>query len=336
MADRDRVRRAIAHRPVYPVPYRLKFAAGVAERVQETLGLPDADRSLGNALVHLKMAQQPVTAGATADGGQPDEWGCVWHTDRDGGPYVTGHPLANGGVDAFTPPDPDWPLRFRGMAQQAETESDRFILFSLEWSLFERAHFLRGMEQFLVDMLLEPDLAHALLDRILGFNLAVIERACQLPIDGIIFGDDYGTQRGLLMSPALWRQFIGPNLKRLVDVAHRYGARFMLHCCGSIRALLPDMIDAGLDAVNPVQISTAGMEAGGLKRDFGRDIVLWGGGCDTQTVLRSGTPREVRAHVKAQVDALAPGGGFVFQQVHNILAGIPPENISAMFDSVRA
>jgi uroporphyrinogen decarboxylase len=110
----------------------------------------------------------------------------------------------------------------------------------------------------------------------------------------------------------------------------------MLHCCGSIRSLLPDLIDAGLDAVNPVQVSTAGMEAEGLKRDFGRDIVLWGGGCDTQTVLRSGTPAEVRAHVRRQVNALAPDGGFVFQQVHNILAGIPPANIVAMFDSVRS
>jgi uroporphyrinogen decarboxylase len=111
--------------------------------------------------------------------------------------------------------------------------------------------------------------------------------------------------------------------------------RVMLHCCGSVRALLPDLIDAGLDAMNPVQISTSGIEAGGLKRDFGKDIVLWGGGCDTQTVLRSGTAQQVRDHVRRQVDVLAPGG-FIFQQVHNVLAGVPPENIVAMFDAVRA
>jgi uroporphyrinogen decarboxylase len=109
----------------------------------------------------------------------------------------------------------------------------------------------------------------------------------------------------------------------------------MLHSCGSIRALLPDLIDAGLDAMNPVQISTSGMEAAGLKRDFGRDIVMWGGGCDTQNILRSATPSEVRDHVRRQVDTLAPDGGFVFQQVHNILAGVPPANIVAMFDAVR-
>jgi uroporphyrinogen decarboxylase len=116
----------------------------------------------------------------------------------------------------------------------------------------------------------------------------------------------------------------------------RPALRVMLHSCGSIRSLLPDLIEAGLDAVNPVQISTSGMEAEGLKRDFGRDIVLWGGGCDTQSILRSATPAEVRDHVRRQVDALAPDGGFVFQQVHNILAGVPPANIVAMFDAVRS
>jgi uroporphyrinogen decarboxylase len=109
----------------------------------------------------------------------------------------------------------------------------------------------------------------------------------------------------------------------------------MLHSCGGIRELLPDLIEAGLEAVNPVQITCAGMDAAGLKRDFGRDIVLWGGGCDTRSVLRTGTPAEVRDHVRRQVGILAPGGGFVFQQVHNILAGVPPANVVAMFDAAR-
>jgi uroporphyrinogen decarboxylase len=112
--------------------------------------------------------------------------------------------------------------------------------------------------------------------------------------------------------------------------------RVLLHCCGSVRPLLPDLIEAGIDAMNPVQISTEGMEAKGLKRDFGRDMVFWGGGCDTQTVLRTGSPEQVRAHVREQVRDFAPGGGFVFQQVHNILADVPPENVVAMFDAVRS
>jgi uroporphyrinogen decarboxylase len=100
--------------------------------------------------------------------------------------------------------------------------------------------------------------------------------------------------------------------------------------------LLPDLIDAGLDAINPVQITCAGMEAGGLKADFGKEITFWGGGCDTRTILPYGTPEEVRKHVMEQVAILSPGGGFVFQQVHNILANIPPQNILAMFDTLKS
>ena len=109
----------------------------------------------------------------------------------------------------------------------------------------------------------------------------------------------------------------------------------MLHCCGGIRPLLPDLIEAGLDAENPVQISCAGMDAGELKREFGDRFTFWGGGCDTRFVLSHGTPEEIRRHVREQIAILAPGGGFVFQQVHNILADVPPENIIAMFDAAN-
>jgi uroporphyrinogen decarboxylase len=109
----------------------------------------------------------------------------------------------------------------------------------------------------------------------------------------------------------------------------------MLHCCGAVRALLPDLIDAGLDAINPVQISCRGMDAAGLKRDFGSDLAFWGGGCDTQSVLPFASPEAVREHVSQQVRILAPGGGFVFQQVHNIQANVPPQNVLAMFGALR-
>jgi uroporphyrinogen decarboxylase len=109
----------------------------------------------------------------------------------------------------------------------------------------------------------------------------------------------------------------------------------MLHCCGGVRELLPDLIDAGLDAINPVQISCARMDAAELKAEFGKEMVFWGGGCDTQTILPNATPDAVRRHVKEQVRTLSPGGGFVFQQVHNILAYVPPANVVAMFEAIR-
>jgi uroporphyrinogen decarboxylase len=154
-------------------------------------------------------------------------------------------------------------------------------------------------------------------------------------IDVIVFGDDLGMQSGPQMSPAMYREFFKSRHARLWKRAKELApVKVMLHCCGGVRELLPDLIDAGLDAINPVQISCRGMEANGLKRDFGDRITFWGGGCDTREVLGRGTPRAIKDHVREQVRALHRGGGFVFQQVHNILADVPPQNIVAMFDAV--
>jgi uroporphyrinogen decarboxylase len=155
-------------------------------------------------------------------------------------------------------------------------------------------------------------------------------------IDIILFGDDLGMQTGPQMSPRMYRALFKPRHARLWKRAKELAdVKVMLHCCGAVRPLLPDLIDAGLDAINPVQISCAGMDAAVLKRDFGRDITFWGGGCDTQWTLGHASPGQVREHVKRQVDIMRPGGGFVFQQVHNVLANVPPQNVVAMLDAVN-
>jgi uroporphyrinogen decarboxylase len=155
-------------------------------------------------------------------------------------------------------------------------------------------------------------------------------------IDVINFGDDLGAQNCPQISPKMYREFFKPRHAMMWARAKQLAqVKVMLHCCGAVRPLLPDLIDAGLEAINPVQISCRGMDAEGLKREFGKDLVFWGGGCDTQHILPCGTPDEVREHVKSQVRIMAPGGGFVFQQVHNILANVPPENIIAMYEAVR-
>jgi len=133
----------------------------------------------------------------------------------------------------------------------------------------------------------------------------------------------------------MYREFFKPRHQRMWQRAKELAnVKVMLHSCGGLRELLPDLIDAGLDAVNPVQITCKGMEASGLKRDFGQQITFWGGGCDTRDILPHASPQEVRQHVRQQVNILRPGVGFVFQQVHNILADVPPENIIAMFEAV--
>ena len=241
--------------------------------------------------------------------------------------------------------------RLRAGAATLRASNARAVIGLFGGNLLETGQFLYRNDTFFMLLAGERARAEAFLDAVVKRHLENLETflaAVGDSIDVIVFGDDLGMQTGPQVSPAMYRQLFKPRHSLMWNMAKklapagrggdpsRPGLRVMLHCCGSIRALLPDLIDAGMDAVNPVQVSTAGMEARGLKRDFGRDIVLWGGGCDTQSVLLSGTPAEVRAHVRKQVDDLAPDGGFVFQQVHNILAGVPPANIVAMFDSVRS
>ena len=235
-------------------------------------------------------------------------------------------------------------------AARLRASTDRAIIGLFGGNLLEAGQFLYRNDNFFMLLAAEPARAEAFMDAAVEMYLENLRRflgAVGDFIDIIVFGDDLGMQTGPQISPEMYRGLFKPRHRVLWETAKKLAPagrggepgrpplRVMLHSCGSIRSLLPDLIDAGMDAVNPVQVSTAGMEAAGLKRDFGRDIVLWGGGCDTQTVLRSGRPAEVTAHVKRQVADLAPGGGFVFQQVHNILAGVPPANIVAMFDAVR-
>jgi uroporphyrinogen decarboxylase len=217
--------------------------------------------------------------------------------------------------------------------------TERAILGLFGGNLLEAGEFLYGMDRFLFMLAAEPREVHRFLDRLVEVHLVHLERflgGVGGSIDIIVFGDDLGMQTGPLISPAMYREFFKPRHARMWGRAKELApVKVKLHCCGGVRPLLPDLIEAGLDAINPVQTSCAGMQPAELKREFGRDLVFWGGGCDTQAVLPQSTPEQVREHVRERIRILAPGGGFVFQQVHNILAFVPPENVVAMLDEVN-
>lgn len=225
-------------------------------------------------------------------------------------------------------------------ARRLRGRTDRAIVGLFGGNLLEMGQFLYRNDQFLMLLAERPARAHEFLDGILALHMANLENylaAVGDSIDIVLFGDDLGMQAGPQISPAMYREFFKPRhaamwrrAKELADV------KVMLHCCGGVRPLLGDLIEAGLDAINPVQVSCAGMAPRQLKADFGDRLTFWGGGCDTHFVLPRATPGEIRQHVHEQVAILRPGGGFVFQQVHNILADVPAENIIAMFDAVNA
>ena len=206
-------------------------------------------------------------------------------------------------------------------------------------NLFEWGTFLRRMDNFCMDLIAKPAKVEALLDALMKRHLAGLENACRAVgdvADVIRFGDDLGTDGGPFMSPKTYRDPFRPRHTMLCEYIHKHTKmKTFLHSCGSIRALLPYLIGAGFDVINPVQTSCRGMEAEGLKADLGKDICFWGRGCDTKSVLPKGTPQEVKDHVKCRLKIFMPGGGFVFNTVHNILPEVPPQNIAAMFEAIQ-
>jgi uroporphyrinogen decarboxylase len=240
-----------------------------------------------------------------------------------------------------SPPGPSisGPAELAAGAHALRASTDRAILGLFGGNLLEMGQFYYRMDNFLMMLGGEPQRVHRFLDALMEVHLRNLEQvlgAVGDSIDVICFGDDLGTQNSPQISPRMYREFFKPRHAILWGRAKQLAnVKVMLHCCGAVRPLLRDLIEAGLDAINPVQISCRGMEAEGLKRDFGTDLTFWGGGCDTQRVLPNGTPAEVREHTLHQCEVLAPGGGFVFQQVHNIMANVPPANILAMYHAVQ-
>ena len=244
-----------------------------------------------------------------------------------------------------TPPaplglDPDGLRARTDGARALRASTDRAIVALFGGNLFEIGQFAFRIDNFLCELAANPRRVHSFLDRVTELHLESLERflASVGPyVDVIAFGDDLGMQTGPQISPRMYREFFKARHALLWNRAKelRPGIKVMLHSCGGIYELLPDLIEAGLDAVNPVQTTCAGMEPERLKRELGRDITFWGGGCDTREVLPHGTPVQVRDDVRRRVETLVPGGGFVFQQIHNVMADVPPENVVAMLEAVR-
>jgi uroporphyrinogen decarboxylase len=228
-------------------------------------------------------------------------------------------------------------LRARTLALRQST--DRALVVAGPGKLFEWGCFLRRIDNFLMDIAQAPAEVERFCDALLERQLPVLEKLGQAVgdlVDVIRLGDDLGMDSGPLLSPRAYRRIFKPRHKLICDTVRKYtDAPICLHSCGSIHALLPDLIEAGFQAFNPVQITSRNMEPWRLKQDFGKDAVFWGGGCDTRHVLNHATPAEVKAHVKANIEVFAPGGGFVFTAVHNILPDVPGENIIAMFEAVE-
>jgi len=273
-----------------------------------------------------------------------DQWGIGLKRNPDGFYYNNyEHPLANAvdpkDLDAYEFFEPNEAI-LEGLEERIDSYQGKYclILEGLREPMFGLPSWLRGMENFYVDLVSEDGMVDALLDRILAHYIRwtdyILDRIGS-KLDVLKVADDMGSQSSLLMSPATYRQHIKPRQAVLYSHMKKKcpNARLLLHSCGAIRPILDDLIEIGVDAINPVQISASGMDPQELKAEFGSRITFWGGGVDTQQVLQFATPAEVKREVKKNMEIFKAGGGYVFAQVHNIMPGVPVENILAMYEA---
>lgn len=280
-----------------------------------------------------------------------DEFGITWRKPKKEGHFydMCAHPL-DGQISVEEAEQYHWPdfsvfSKVEGIKERAaeiKAHGDfALVLESAVVEVFTTPFMLRGYSNFYMDLAADPELAGYLMDKTLELNLDYWQTALeQLPEYTLILraGDDLGNQSSPLISPEMYRDLVKPRHKKLFSELKRMGGDrvfIFFHSDGAVREFIPDLIEMGVDILNPVQYSAAGMDTKELKREFGRDISFWGGGIDTQNVLPFGSPQDVRDEVKHRIDDLAPGGGFVFGPVHNIQYDVPPENIMAMWETLQ-
>ena len=235
--------------------------------------------------------------------------------------------------------EPDFWEQLREKTLRLREKTDKALIIGVGCNLFEWGTFLRRIDNFLMDLVMDTHNVERLLDALMEIHLSILEKVCKAVgdvVDIIKFGDDLGMQNGPFMSPETYRKFFKPRHTLLCDYVKQNSRMFTyLHSCGSIYDLIPDLIEAGFEVLNPVQTNCRNMDPVRLKKEFGKDITFWGGGVDTASVLNHATPEKVREQVLERLEIFSPGGGYVFNTIHNILPEVPPENIVAMFEAVK-
>lgn len=327
MTKRERVRRTLSRQPVDRLPTQINYTRRMGEKMAAHYGiaLEELPSRFDNHLLRLELDSPARTDAAGKV--QFDWWGAGWSTETEGY-YLAAAPLTGDlDVEHYPWPDPAAPhLLDKARSALEENHSHLFAAPNFGMCLFERAWSLRGFERLLYDMADQPSRVEALLDRIADIQIALARRFVKLGVDAGYLGDDYGAQRGMLFSPRLWRQMIKPRLAAVFAVFRDAGLPVILHSDGDIRAILPDLVDIGLTALNPVQPEV--LDHDWLAREFGAHLAFYGG-VSTQRALLHGP--EVRAETMACARRLAPcGTGLLLGPSHRMQSDIPAAAVEAL------
>ncbi|MBP7053201.1 MAG: hypothetical protein KBE65_19515 [Phycisphaerae bacterium] len=333
MTNRERVLATVSHKSPDKVPYDIRFTQPARVKMAAHYGDDRFESKLGNCFTWLRPHLPDARFVEVAPDIWQDEFGVQWdrHVDKDIG-VVCNRRVTPENVGTFRFPDPNDPARYRSFDAMVKPNGDTAVLVSLGFSLFERAWTLAGMENVLMAMVSDPRFAETLLDRILEFNLAIIENACTWVVDIFRFGDDWGHQRGVLMGPDLWRRFIKPRFRAMCDLVKSKGKLVMLHSCGKVDELFDDLIECGLDIFNPFQPEV--MDVFEVKKRYGDRLTFYGG-ISIQRTLPFGTVQQVRDEVRRLIDGVGEQGGYIASPSHDIPGDAKPENIAAMIEVLQ-
>jgi len=333
MKPRDMILEAIHHRQPPTIPYTLAFEDDVASRLDKHYGGPHWREKIVPFVVHVSAVDTDKKV-PIDESHNRDPYGGIWRIDRLPW-HLEKPPLDKASFDGYnfpTPEDfyrPDWKEQ---ALQTIAANLDSFIVGNLGWGLFERSWNLRGFENILVDAITDPDFFEEVLDKLMNLYLDFVEYTADLSINGILFGDDWGDQRGIIIGPKRWRKFIKPRWAKIYEAVHRHGKIVMHHSCGSVADIMPDIIEIGMDVLESVQPEAAGMNPYELKHKWGDKITFWGG-LGSQSILPFGTPEEIRAEIRRLKSEMGLNGGYILAPAKPLQIETPTENAVAVLEA---
>jgi uroporphyrinogen decarboxylase len=336
------VLQALAHKRTDRAPADYGAQQGVTDRLIQKLGVADVDELLAALHVDFRrvgFGSWQADRGPDAEGYMRSMWGIRYLAKEtgDGRPYLILPFTEESTVDdvhGLQWPDPD-ALDYSQVRAQCEKYHGEYATVGGPWSpFFHEVRDLVGQETFFIWMHTKPEVLQAIIDHFVDYEVEVTRRFLRAA-DGLLdityFGNDFGTQRGLFISPEMWQTFIRKPLKRFFDVSHEFGCKVMKHSCGAIRDVIPSLIEDGVDVLDPVQVRAAGMDLPGLVRDFGAKLCFHGG-VDTQRTLPFGTCQDVRNEVRSYLNLTRDNGGYILCGSQEFIEDIPLENILALYD----
>ncbi len=330
MTPKQRVIAALKHQPPDKVPYHVGFTVPARQKMAEHYGDPQFITRIGNHMTIVPVIR--VEWGVrNAEGYYTDEFGLRWNRQVDADIGMPEGTLTRANFDRYPWPDPNARGRFDRLEQTLAEHPDRFMVMSFDFSLFERAWGLVGLENLMLAMVEDLPFVEAVLDRVLQFNLDLLDAGlARFPgIDAVYFGDDFGSQRGVLMGATRWRELLRPRLARQYARVHDHGKFVFIHSCGAVSELLPDLIDIGVNCFNPFQPEV--MDIFATHEKYRGRLAFWGG-ISIQRLLPYGTPDQVRQGVREILDRIGRHGGYIAAPAHDMPGDIPAENIAAMLD----